>query len=77
MPFTVGLGVDARRTVAVAKLEALYEAGHEYVLITSVLGWLGGDVKPDPEQPVPAPPEPVKIDPADPLAALGLKDTRA
>jgi hypothetical protein len=78
MPFNVGVGPDERRTKAIDKLEALADAGHEYVLISAVLSWLGVEVKPD------AVTEPIirrevspsiEIDPADPLAALDLKQT--
>jgi hypothetical protein len=77
-PFSVGLGPDERRTKAIERLSALHEAGHQYVLITSVLRWLGEEVSPDADtEPITVQPARVEIDPADPLAALGLADPRA
>jgi len=48
------------------------------VLITLVLRWLGEEVSPDADtEPITVQPARVEIDPADPLAALGLADPRA
>jgi hypothetical protein len=78
MPFNVGVGPDERRTRAIERLTALHEAEHQYVLITEVLRWLGvEDIKPEAVTEPITPVREVEIDPADPLAHLGLKDTRA